>query len=350
MIISKRSAMMALSLLVAAARLKSEPASEHLSTLEKRIDDTIHRAVNEGFSGAILVQDRGQIVLDKGYGKIQGVAMTSDTRFWLASLGKQFTAAAILKCQDKGWLTLNDPITRFISAVPQEKKGINIKQLLAHQSGLASTNVSETATNRAEAVAGILSQPLADRPGARFIYANDNYQLAAAIVEIASKSRYEDFVFTELFKPISLDNTGQIDSSRDPKVAPVKGKRPKRLSERKWGQQGYYSTTQDLLSWYNALRAAKILSKKSVDEMFQPTVKIQEGFAALGWFLGTTDKGTPKIFDRGNEDFGANSLIYSYPETDTVVIVLTHAGNKNEDQSWSRAVHAEIERILFHDV
>ena len=209
------------------------------------------------------------------------------------------------------------------------------------------TDASEAATNRAEAVAKILSQPLADRPGSRFIYSNDNYQLAAAIVEIVSKKSFDDFVSSELLKPAGLRNTGQIERGHDPNVAPTKRPLPKRLLEREWGQQGFYSTVEDLETWYNAVRGTDILSKESVEEMFRPVVKTQEGSGALGWFLGATNSGIPRIFDRGNEDFGANSLIYAYPSADTIIIVLTHAGDKNEDQSWSRAVHAQIERVLF---
>ena len=147
--------------------------------------------------------------------------------------------------------------------------------------------------------------------------------------------------------PVGLHDTGQIEQGIRPAVAPIKGALPERLVQRQWGQQGYFSTTHDLLSWYRALRAARVISKKAVGEIFDPVVKIKEGFAGLGWFFGTTRDGEPMIFDRGNEDFGANALIYAYPHTDAIIIVLTHAGNRDDDQSWSRAVHAEIERLLF---
>jgi CubicO group peptidase (beta-lactamase class C family) len=314
--------------------------------LAAQIDSSLVSSMAVGFSGAVIVHHEGTLVIDQGYGFMKGVAMKPTTRFWIASVGKQFTSAAILRCQERGWLTLEDPISRFVSA-PKDKRGITIRQLLAHQSGLASTNVSETATDRLSAVNAILSQPLADQPGARFIYSNDNYQLAAAIVEIVSHKRYEDFVPAELLKPAGLRNTGQTEAGRDPSVAPLRDGLPRRLLERRWGQEGFYSTTSDLLTWYRMLRSGEILTRRSVDQLFAPVTRIHEGEAALGWFVGTTDTGRRRIFTRGNEDNGPNALIYAYPDTDTVIIVLTHAGDHPNGLSYSRAVQAEIERILF---
>ena len=54
-----------------------------------------------------------------------------------------------------------------------------------------------------------------------------------------------------------------------------------------------------------------------------------------------------RVFTRGNEDFGPNGLIYGYPDTNTVIVVLTHAGQANDEISWSRLVHAKIEKLLM---
>jgi CubicO group peptidase (beta-lactamase class C family) len=203
------------------------------------------------------------------------------------------------------------------------------------------------AENRDVAIKSILDEPLADRPGARFIYSSDNYQFAAALIEIVSGKNYEDFVRTELFEPVGMRDTGQAVAGRDPSVAPTIQTIPARLLQRRWGQMGYYSTTRDLLRWCNALRSNQALSPQSVKKLFNPVAPIQEGAAALGWFIGETESGMRRIFSRGNEGFGANGLIYLYPDTDTAIIVLTHAGNNNDNVSYSRAVQAKIEQTIF---
>ena len=75
-------------------------------------------------------------------------------------------------------------------------------------------------------------------------------------------------------------------------------------------------------------------------------VTIGEGQAALGCFVTTTGRGTRRIWTRGNDDFGPNSLIYVYPDRDLVIVILTHAGQKTEDISWSRALVGDLEAAL----
>lgn len=79
--------------------------------------------------------------------------------------------------------------------------------------------------------------------------------------------------------------------------------------------------------------------------MFEPSAPIQEGAAAIGWFVGATTHGATRIFTRGNEDFGANSLLDAYPDSG-VIIVLTHAGDGPGDRSWSRLIHSKLESLL----
>jgi CubicO group peptidase (beta-lactamase class C family) len=229
---------------------------------------------------------------------------------------------------------------------PRRQEGDHLKQLLAHLSGLPQGYASEVAVDRADAVRRILAVPLKQRPGKGFLYSNENYQLAGAIVEIVSKMSYGDFVRTQLFDPVGLKDTGQVVRGRHPAVAPTLRPISERLMQRHWGQTGFYSTTGDLIRWYTAVRSGKVVSPNSGKQLFDPVTPIQEGSAALGWFHGKTGLGTQLIFSRGNEDFGANSLVYAYPDTDTVIVVLTHAGDKKGAGSYSRVVKGQIERIL----
>jgi CubicO group peptidase (beta-lactamase class C family) len=319
-----------------------------IDELIERLNTIMQQEEATGFSGAVLVQHHGLTLLSRGYGSIRGSQITANSRFWIASMGKQFTSAAILKCRDEGLLALDDPLPRFIPDVPADKKAITVKQLLSHTSGLSPGNGSENAPDRAAALQAILAKPITDQPGSRFIYSNDNYQLAAAILEIASRSSYEIFVRVKLFDPLNLKDTGQAGKGRDPQVAPtIANLLPAHVLGRRWGQQSYYSTTSDLLRWYQALRSQDVLSQHSVEQIFQPVIPIKEGYSALGWFIGRTAGGVRRIFTRGNEDYGANGLLYAYPETDSVIVVLAHSGNKGPETSYSRAIHAMIEETLL---
>jgi CubicO group peptidase (beta-lactamase class C family) len=288
----------------------------------------------------------GRTILDKAYGAERGLPVQTDTRFWIASGGKQFTSAAILKCKEEGLLELDDSIVKFFPGAPADKRAITIRQLLAHLSGLGQSYVSEGAGDRQTAVDRILGEALVDAPGRGFHYSNNNYQLAVAVVEIATGLPYREFVHEKLWRLAGLKDTGFSGETGARLVAPARRETPARLSGVTWGGEGVFSTTHDLLRWYRALRAGRVLSSASVDEIFSPAASIQEGQAALGWFIGRTSHNRARIFTRGNEDFGANGLIYAYPDPDTVIIVLTHAGNANDNVSWSRFVHEKLEKLL----
>ncbi|MFO1016202.1 MAG: serine hydrolase domain-containing protein [Hyphomonadaceae bacterium] len=331
-------------LLACAVLMACSTAHGDLSGLSVRT--AVQRQAREGFSGAVLVAQRGEVLLDEGFGVIRNERMRPSSRFWIASVGKQFTSAALMRCADEGHVRIDMPLSEIWPDSPADKRAITIRQVLAHASGLPQSDDAEFSTDGEAARRTVLALPLAAAPGERFIYSNANYELAAAIVERSCGSSYADYIRTEIIERIQLPDTGQIPDVENPHTVPFLGDRPARLNQLRWGGQGYFSTTHDLYRWHEALIHGQILSPSSRDTLFEPVIDIQEGQSALGWFIGRTDSGAVRIFTRGNEDAGPNALLYYYPATDTTIIVLTHAGDKNDDTSWSRAVHAEIESIL----
>lgn len=319
--------------------------SDMSADIVRRIDSTLRSDAANGFSGAVLVGSEGTVLLQAGYGTVGGVPVDPNTRFWIASTAKQFVGAAILKCQERGLLSLNDSLARFFPDAPPDKRHITIKQLLTHTSGLAQSYASEGQRDRETAVRLMLSGP-ADQTVGSFRYSNSNIQLAVAIVEVVSRRSYQAFARQELWVPAGLTGTGLAGDPGAGGVAAAVRATPKRLASGSWGGEGVYSTVNDLFLWYTSLRGGRILSQRSVDELFAPVAPISEGHAGLTWFSGLSPSGTRRIFIRGNEDFGPNSLIYVYPERDIVIVVLTHAGNADNERSWSRLVHEQIERLL----
>lgn len=304
----------------------------------------VAQRVSEGFSGAVLVARGDELLVFDGFGEISGHRVARDDTFWIASTGKQFASAAILLLAQRGQLDLDAPLSRFFPDAPADKARITIRQLLSHTSGFGQSYASELKSSREDAVAAMLAEPLEGEPGDRFRYSNSNFQLAAAVVEVVSGLSYREFTQRNLFAPAGLESTGfATDETR---ISATLSPPPERLQRAYWGEQGAYSTANDLLRWYRAIASARALNAESVEELFEPRVQIGEGSAAYGWFIGTSPRGRQVRFTRGNEDFGANSLIYAYPESDVVIIVLTHAGDANDDMSWSRQVHHDIEAAL----
>ncbi|HWN06693.1 MAG TPA: serine hydrolase domain-containing protein [Steroidobacteraceae bacterium] len=313
---------------------------------------TIERAIEEevaqGFSGAVLVAQGDRLLVEGVYGSMSGKTLPAAGRFLIASAGKQYTSAALAKLQDLRRLDLDDPIARHLSGTPADKREITIRQLLSHTSGLPQGYGSERAANAEEATREIFGIPLTASPGSKFQYSNENYQLAAALVEAVSGRSYSAFVHDELLRPAGLRETGQLDGPASvARLSPLAGPLPPRLLDLRWGSFGYYTTAGDFHRWFRAIRSGDVLTQAAASELFAPIAKIGEGHAMLGWFTGTSPAGEALIFTRGNDDIGASSVLYAYPGSDTVIVVLSHAGQKTDELSWARAVHSRIEEILF---
>jgi CubicO group peptidase (beta-lactamase class C family) len=314
----------------------------------RRIETAIAEEVALGFSGAVLVAEGNRVLVDGVHGAMRGNALPDRGRFLIASAAKQFTSAAIARLQDQGRLDIDDPIGRHLRDVPADKAAITIRQLLSHTSGLPQGHGSENAADRHEAERAILGVELSAVPGAKFQYSNENYQLGVAIVEAVSGRRYAEFVREELLRPAGLGDTGQLDGAAAvARLSPLAGPLPPRLADLRWGGFGYYTTARDFHRWYRVLRSGSLLRPGSVAELFSPATKIGEGNAALGWFVGATARGVETVFTRGNDDIGSSAVLYAYPASDYVIVVLSHAGQKTDELSWARAVHARIEEILF---
>src|SRR5690349_2864112 len=104
-----------------------------------RVDSFLTRAAMHGLSGSILVAQRGEVVLHKGYGladRERDVSIGPNTPFFIGSLAKQFTATAILSLEADGKLELDDSLGAFFKNVPPDKRGVTLRHLLSHTSGL----------------------------------------------------------------------------------------------------------------------------------------------------------------------------------------------------------------------
>ncbi|TAK66692.1 MAG: class A beta-lactamase-related serine hydrolase, partial [Bacteroidetes bacterium] len=156
------------------------------SSLSSTIDSLVASTIDSEYAASVFVSAEGRTLLQKEYGWIDStkqLPLTEKTLFNVASVTKTFTATAIFILRDEGKVNLQDPLPKFITATPRDKQLITIEHLLTHTSGLRPNYTSEGITNRDSAVAAILNDTLQSLPGDEFTYANENYELLAAIVE-----------------------------------------------------------------------------------------------------------------------------------------------------------------------
>ena len=324
-------------LLVAASRASAQDTA--------RMEQVIQSYAAAGtFMGTVLVARDGAPMLDKAYGMANlelDVANTPDTKFRLGSLTKQFTAASILLLEERGKLKLDDRLTTYVPDAPPAWERITIFNLLTHTSGLPNftafsdyNTIKLSARTASAAVAAVRGRDLDFGPGEKMSYSNTGYVVLGAIIEKVSGQSYEKFVTDNIFTPL-----GMKDSGYDSNTAIIK----RRASGYIKTPAGYlnggylhmsipfsagalYSTTRDLLKWEQALFGGKVLSKASLDRMTTP-FKNDYG---LGLVSAVTN-GRRVIWHNGGID-GFNTYMAFYPETRSVVIVLSNVNGPVPDQ------------------
>jgi CubicO group peptidase (beta-lactamase class C family) len=336
------------------------PARPEIPALGDKLDGWL---VAADFRGSALVSQGGTVLLRKGYGwadRENKAPYDADTVFSIGSITKQFTAAAILKLEMQGKLHVEDPISKYFPAAPDDKKAITLHQLLTHTSGLDSDFAGDyDPVARDEYVKRILGSKLRSKPGQEFYYANSGYSLLGAVVEIVSGVGYEKFLRENLFLPAGMNDTGYKLPAWPPEKIAVgykDGKRWGRITEKPWADDGPYwalranggihSTLDDMLRWHTALSGDKILSAAAKGKMFEGHVREGAGadtFYGYGWSIGQSAWGTRLI-----EHNGGNGVYYAdflrYPDDDLVVILSTN----DSEVKGARISHA-LARLAHGD-
>lgn len=158
----------------------------------------------------------------------QGKPMRVDTIFWIASMTKPVTAAALLTLQDEGKLSVDDPVGKYIPEFTDLKTpsgkpaGLTIRHLLTHTSGLAEATREQlrTAKRLADLIPVYTSRPLTFEPGSRWQYSQSGINSAARIVEIVSGESFPAFLQKRIFGPLGMrDTTFYLTEGQLPRLA-----------------------------------------------------------------------------------------------------------------------------------
>ena len=304
------------------------------------LDRYLKALVGYGYSGAVLVAKNGEVVLNQGYGladRAQKKPFTADTLFDLASISKQFTAAAVLKLEQQGKLKVLDKLSRFFPSAPPDKAGITLHQLMTHTSGIPDSIGDEyDVMTRESFLKGVFATPLVHSPGGRFVYSDAGYSMLAAVVEVASGHTLGDFLRDQIFQPAGMHHTGLQPNAEDrARLAhghTLQGDWGTSLDhpyapDGPWwnlrGNGGILTTTGDLLLWDKALRGDAVLSKAEREKFQRPYVKetgAPEPKYAYGWSVTTSPTGHTRLAHvGGNGAFGSD--LRRYPEDGVVIAV-----------------------------
>ena len=309
-----------------------------LDSLLKRI----HK--RHDFHGAVLVAKNKKIVYQNQIGTAdfkKKTLLNKESVFQLASVSKQFTAAAIMLLQQRNQLKLTDTVNTYFPNFPY--KDVTIKTLLNHTGGLPKYFwIAEHKWQQKKAPSNnemmeLLTTSNVQRffkPGRNFDYSNTGYFVLASIVEKISGISFGSFLKQNIFEPLQMTHSYvysfENDSIRENQLDGYRLHRGWRhvkirstVNDAIVGDKNVYTTAEDLFKWTQGLNSGNLLSKESLALMFTKgeTIygrKVPYGF---GFRIDTKDKNSIYHYGKWN---GFSTGLTTYLEDDLVVIILEH--------------------------
>lgn len=328
-------------LLIGAATIASPAAAD---ALDDYVRDTMKRVKIPGLSLAV-VRD-GKVVRAAGYGLANvehQVAAKPETVFQSGSVGKQFTAAAVMMLVEEGKVSLDDPLLRFFGQAPATWRDIKVRHLLTHTSGLTDYTDSSAAKDalvdlrrdytEQELVQKAFSLPIEFAPGSQWSYSNSGYLVLGALIHNVTGKFYGDFLQERIFGPLGMGST-RIISEADIVPDRAAGYRLENgvLKNQEWvapsvnttADGSLYLTVLDLARWDIALSREELLKRTSLAQMWTPA-RLANGSTypyGFAWALGEQRGHT--LIEHGGSWQGFRAHIARYVDDHLSVIVLAN--------------------------
>jgi CubicO group peptidase (beta-lactamase class C family) len=293
---------------------------------------------------SIAVVRNGEIVKAKGYGLANvelNVPAKPETVYQSGSMGKQFTATAVMMLVEEGKIALDDKINKYFPDSPESWNNITVRNLLTHTAG--TTDYPKDFDFRrdyteAELLKKAQAIPLAFEPGEKWSYSNIGYVTLGILISKVTAKFYGEFLQERIFRPLGM-TSARIISEADIVPNRAAGYRmPKgELKNQEWvsptmnttADGSLYLTVLDVAKWDAALYTEKLLKKSSLDQMWTP-VKLNNGATrpyGFGWAFA--DVRGHRIIEHGGAWQGFTSHIARYVDEKLTIVVLTNRAGAN---------------------
>jgi CubicO group peptidase (beta-lactamase class C family) len=316
-------------------------------------DERVRQAIGEAFSGAVLVRRAGETLLDRGYGfadRDRALPATPATVFQIASVSKQFTAAAVVALSERGELSLDDALARWFPACPAQWAPITVHQLLTNTSGIGHwADYPEIDLYRRtppdELVATFFERPLRFAPGSRWSYSSPGFVLLARIVEATVGASYHAFLTRELFEPLRLERTSVGSGRGDVRAQGYSaGERVPsfELETVAMGAGDVWSTTHDLARWNEAIASGSLPGGESIVALTTPHARVSPNAEyGYGVFVGSLS-GRDAVYHAG-DNRGFRAFNAWLPHDETSVVVLTNNDQVDVEAIAPRLIAAALQ-------
>jgi len=327
--------------------------------------DSLFKRFNKryDFHGSVIVAKKGKIIFKDHYGYAdfkKKQKIDDQSSFQLASVSKQFTAAAILMLYEQGKLQLDDKVTRFFPDFPYEE--VTVRQLLNHTSGLPKYFwLAEHKWDKEYAPSNMEMMTMLNKhnverffsPGANFDYSNTGYFVLASIVEKISGIPFGEYVQDRIFKPLHMDHTFvyryEIDSVKEGQLDGY------RIYRRRWhakiggtvndaivGDKNVYSTTEDMFKWIQGLNSGRIISESTLAEMYTRGETKYNRKVPYGFGFRIKESDDEKVIYHNGKWNGFTTSLMQYPGEDLLVITLEHS-NYNSMKSLNQKIKTIVD-------
>ncbi len=329
------------------------------------IESELRSAIEDGglVGVSVAVAAGGAPVYAQGFGHAdagRSIPATKDTAFDVASIGKHFTAVAILLLRDEGRLSIDQKARDWVPELPDHFPDATIEQLLRHTSGFVDGELDEQNPppeyRKKRYGAELLSDVAIARGSAEFppdrtwVYSNAGYVVLGIIVERASGARYDRFVRERLLDPLRLDGISVLERVSEPRMAQALRRTESGVAEMPYidmtaygGAGSICASVVDLMTWWRALNDGSLLSPESLATLRSASTvtgvadraEVPYGMAQRLGRLG----GHRKVGHTGTFD-GGSAALYYYPDDDLAVAVLSNT--RGLGTPHARSLEAEI--------
>ncbi len=321
-----------------------------LAAPDAGIDGLMQRYDGRVPGAAVLVLKDGQPVFRRGYGLAvleDGTPVSPATNFRLASVSKQFTAAAILLLAEDGALSIDDPLKKWLPELPAVADAMTLRQLLSHSSGLLDyEDLMDPADTRQVHDIDVLHLLQKENrtyfaPGSSYRYSNSGYALLALVVGKASGSDIASFLRQRIFLPLGMTATFAHQDGVDEVPERAYGysqidghwqRTDQSTTSAVLGDGGIYSSIDDLAKWDAALYDERLLRRASLQQAFSAATATPEPDVphyGFGWRINGD-----ALWHSG-ESIGFRNVIVRYPKQKLTVVVLS---NRNDPEPYALAL------------
>jgi len=290
---------------------------------------------------AVLVVDGGKVAKAQGYGLANvehQVPVTAETVFQLGSIGKQFTATAVMLLIEDGRLQLDTPVASVLTGAPESWQSMTVRHLLSHTAGVGGLDNGFDFTRNysdEELLQIIYRSPLKFAPGTDWQYSNPGYVTLGLLIERVCGKHYGELLAERVFRPLEMKAT-RIISEADIVPHRAAGYRLEKgqLKNQKWvspslnttADGSLYTNLLDMARWDAALRGHTLLKPESIEAMWTPQAlsdgKVNRANYGLGWMIGQVDG--RRVVRHGGAWQGFTSHIVRFLDEPLTVLLLAN--------------------------